>query len=205
MSANLGTSVLCPNWHCKGRRGFPPSPSPASWTLTPWPGWNRRWAGLSAPCAARCAISGVATWRSPSISRRPILSAEAARDRGSQDPPATGHQMARVHGPQPHPATCGKLATRDANRTSYPSARTLPPDVQKAVHGRSLVEPRRSGRYARRSPFAVRLSAARPAGGSERRPGLPHRAMMGRFVAAPGLSAGLVPFRHAGQGRQPAG
>jgi hypothetical protein len=56
-----------------------------------------------------------------------IPNAEAARDRGSNDPPATGHQMARVHGPQPHPVTCGELATRDANRTSYPSARTLPP------------------------------------------------------------------------------
>ena len=71
-------------------------------------------------CAARGAISGAATWRSPSISRRLIPNAEAARDRGSNDPPATGHQMARVHGPQPHPVTCGKLAIRDANRTSYP-------------------------------------------------------------------------------------
>jgi len=35
--------------------------------------------------------------------------------------------MARVHGSQPHPATCDKLATRDTNRTHNPSARTLPP------------------------------------------------------------------------------
>lgn len=28
--------------------------------------------------------------------------------------------MAEVHGSQPHPATCDELATRDANRTSYP-------------------------------------------------------------------------------------
>src|SRR6476659_10080093 len=35
-------------------------------------------ASLGAPCAVRCAISGAATWRSPSISRRRIPSAEAA-------------------------------------------------------------------------------------------------------------------------------
>jgi hypothetical protein len=47
---------------------------------TPEPGWNRRSGSLSAPYAGRRAISGAATWRSPSISRRPILSAEAARE-----------------------------------------------------------------------------------------------------------------------------
>ena len=31
--------------------------------------------------------------------RRLILSAEAARDRGSKDTPATGRRMARIHGP----------------------------------------------------------------------------------------------------------
>jgi hypothetical protein len=35
--------------------------------------------------------------------------------------------MAAIHGSPPHPATCDKLATRDANRTPYPPARTLPP------------------------------------------------------------------------------
>ncbi len=46
----------------------------------PWPGWNRRCASLSAPCVARRAISGAATWRSPSISRRLTQSEEAVRD-----------------------------------------------------------------------------------------------------------------------------
>jgi DNA-binding NarL/FixJ family response regulator len=56
----------------------------------PWPGWNRRCASLSAPCAARHAISGAATWRSPSISRRLTRSEEAPRD------PATRDYIARL-------------------------------------------------------------------------------------------------------------
>jgi hypothetical protein len=90
---------------------------------------------------ARCAISGAATWRFPSISRRLMLSAQAAGDR-VQRSAGHGPRDGRVHGPQPHPAACGKLATRDANRASYASARTLPPGCRSGVPARLLRPPR---------------------------------------------------------------
>ena len=74
------------------------------------PGWNRRWAGLSAPCGARRAISGAATWRSPSISRRLILSAEAARGR-VQQPRAASWPGFTAHSHTLLPATSWPLGT----------------------------------------------------------------------------------------------
>ena len=49
------------------------------------------------PGAAPRAISGAATWRSPSISRRLILSAEAARD--GEASPSMGCRCVRVAAP----------------------------------------------------------------------------------------------------------
>jgi hypothetical protein len=70
------------------------------------PGWNRRCASPSAPSAGRRAISGAATWRSLSISRRLILSAEAARDpcgaqRTGAWPPVTVGRMFKVQANSP--------------------------------------------------------------------------------------------------------
>ena len=90
MSVNPNTSGWSPNWPGAGRCGCPPSPSPASWTPTPWPGWNRRCAGRRARCAARRATNDAATWRSLSISRRLMRSAVAAADQGPRDPPTAG-------------------------------------------------------------------------------------------------------------------
>jgi len=120
MSAKTGTTASCPSWHCEGRRGLPLSGNRGSWTPTPWPGWNRQCAGLSAPYAARCAIIGAAAWHFPSILRRLMLSAQTVHDRGSKDPPATGRGTAGVPGPMAAPAACAKPTTRDANRTSCP-------------------------------------------------------------------------------------
>jgi hypothetical protein len=61
--------------------------------------------------------------------------------------------MVRVHGSQPHPANCDKLVARDANRTSYPSARTMPPfgalaGSEGAVEGGCRCDSMRAGREA---------------------------------------------------------
>jgi hypothetical protein len=89
--------------------------------------WNRRWGQSECPCVAPCAISGAATWRSPSISRRLILTAQAARDRGGSW--ADGHGPTGGGDSRLTAAPCYLRQAGHPGHQShpYPSARTLPP------------------------------------------------------------------------------